>query len=326
MLFFNIASYGKSIDEVVIPGKELFGISWKVNGAEFIKKLGPPDCKLLIGENRYGMMYGENVALYFDHDKLSLVFLGYNWVDDDVNAYLRIQPLDQLKWRISEKIYRGVRLKDVIKQLEIESWDKQKAYYKQINGFNTSLIFTFDHPQLLLGIAITRKSPLLFLIKHRQTYKGKANITGNDIFGLPYGSKEPVIRRRLGKPSGTIRFFDNLHGLLYGKYILLLDNDNLCGIFIKNLSGHPFFTLAKPLAELPNWEFMKINSSSSLTQIKNILKKQRKQKRINTAIFDIDNITVTVKYHNNIVSSVLILKNKTNSGDRERGSGVSNKQ
>ena len=145
----------------------------------------------------------------------------------------------------------------------------------------------------MTGCVISKKNDNRMLL-HRQKYHEPELIDENAIFGMPYGSAQNSIIEKMGQAKGKFNFVNNRIGLLYGKYILLLQDERLCGIYICTLPELPFISLTKGFPSLPEWNFMGINQSSSFKSVSEKFAKYLKTDMRDKIIFSTKKLDIAI--------------------------------
>ena len=178
---------------------------------------------------------------------------------------------------------------------ELQESKSPYHYYVDINNYIVFLTFAYGAiPSPLVGCSIFKNKQDQLMFLNKQQYSAQKLIDEKNILGVPYGSSRAEVIKYMKAPQGEFNFANNCTGLLYGKYIFILKDGLLNGIYIYNKNRMNFFSIAKEVPPLPEWSFLEIDSSSSIKDVKVKLGKYLKKSMREKIIYSTEKFNITI--------------------------------
>jgi len=311
-LIVNLSARGDNepLSGSIIPGEKLFGVPWDCTTERLIAHVGNPDALIILPDNKKMFIYGNKTLICFANDKLYQISLGYNWLPAEISKMFSPQKLDDIKWGIAGVIHEGAKFKDIESKFgkSLYKTDEPDNFSIKINHCAVSLIFSYGTSDLSGCVVHTPENDGKYQLNN-QPYAQERAINDNVIFSIPYGAGQDHIVKQWGTPQGKFRFANHRTGLLYGKYILILEQEKLCGIYIDNRNNAlPFFSFAQATSALPEWNINGINKHSSLKELREKFSKELKTDTPDKMFFSTEklNIAMGIARPQETISYILI--------------------
>ena len=228
-------------DNVIVPGKSIFGLPIGATEDEVIQKLGVPDAKREYGKGMFSLIYGFKDVLEFWDGKLcgvSLLPFDLSLERDLVGK--KLDPYIIGNWKLENGICPGMKISEVKKLLgnKLHSGLSMGFYFEE----GGSLV-RLNEMHSMEGACIVEGSGEVDGIAIEPITKSAAIIDPDkSIFGCELGSTPEQVISHFGKPLGELDLGSRCTGmtaLVYGEDCkFLFWNGHLGGVELDGFIDH----------------------------------------------------------------------------------------